>query len=433
MSAVLASADGPLPFDPHGPGIEFCDASVGYSARTVLAGVTLDIAHGDLVGLVGPNGAGKSTLLRCLTGGSDLLGGSARVAGIPVGELSARDRARLIGVLPQTPPTVFAFTAEEYVALGRHPHLAALERHSPADEAIVLRVMGQTDTARLAGQRVDTLSGGDLQRLTLAQALAQEPSILLLDEPVSQLDLNHRLQVLDLVRDLADSGLAVLGVFHDLDLAARYSDTLAVVHDGGLGVTGTPAEVLTPDLVRKVFAVRAVVAPDVVTGSVSVIPVLREAATEGPSKGSVLVVGGSGAAAPLMRRLALAGYTVRAAALNRGDVDQAVAETLGIEYAVLPPFGEITPDAEERVRELASSSDAVLVAEVPFGRANLGNLRVAVSAARPLVFVNGFNESRDYCEGQAIALVREAMHRGAHTATFEAALDAIGSVIDRRL
>jgi iron complex transport system ATP-binding protein len=429
ISVPGASACTDAHVSPHvDAGISFHDVTAGYGRTEILSGITLDIDCGQLVGLIGPNGAGKSTLLRLLTGNSDLLGGSALVAGIPVGELSARDRARLIGVLPQTPPSTFAFTAEEFVALGRHPHLGALERQTPADEEIVARVMEQTDTSRLAGQRVDTLSGGDLQRLTLAQALAQEPSVLLLDEPVSQLDLNHRLQILDLVRELADGGMAVLGVFHDLDLAARYSDRLAMVHDGGIRIQGAPATVLTPALIREVFAVRAVVAPDAVTGSISVVPVVREAVTSVSSRGSVLVVGGSGAAAPLMRRLVLAGYTVRAAALNRGDVDQAVAETLGIEHAVLPPFGEVTSDAEERVGQLAAASDVLVVAEVPFGAANVGNLRAAVSSGRPLVFLNGFDGSRDYCGGVASALAELALNSGAVTATHDELMETLALV-----
>ena len=113
--------------------------------------------------------------------------------------------------------------------MGRHPHLGRLAAESAEDDAVVEQAMERTDTLRLAAERVDTLSGGDLQRLTLAQALAQQPEVLLLDEPTSHLDLNHRLQVLDLVRELADDGMAVLGVFHDLDLAARYSDRLAIV------------------------------------------------------------------------------------------------------------------------------------------------------------------------------------------------------------
>lgn len=412
--------------------IAFSGVSLGYGRRVVLDGVTLEADSGELVGVIGPNGAGKSTLLRAIFGESDILGGDVRILGEPLAKMSYRDRARIVGVLPQLPVVSLSFTAEEFVALGRNPNLGVMQRLSAHDEAVIAGVMDRTDTARLAEERVDTLSGGDIQRLTLAQALAQEPSILLLDEPVSQLDLNHALQVLDLVRGLADGGMAVLAIFHDLDLAARYCDRLAVVHDGGLHATGTPAEVLTPALVKDVFGVRAVVVPDALTGSVTVVPVAREMNDLSSRGHRIFVVGGSGAAAPLMRQLVLAGYEVVAAPLNQGDFDQAVAEALGVEHVLLEPFGDITPEVEAKAREMAARSDAVLVAEVPFGDGNLGNLRAAIETKAPVVFVNGFDSSRDYCGGAAIALAGAAMRSGARSVAFTDVLAAVEQIVDHR-
>lgn len=218
----------------NAPLLRFADASVGYGDGAVVTGVGLEVRPGRFVGLVGPNGAGKSTLLRAVTGSARLTGGTLEVAGRPAHALAPRERARLVAVVPQSLPVPFAFPAVEFVEMGRSPHLPALGGPGPRDREVVERAMALTDTARLAREPLDTLSGGDLQRLVLAQALAQEPWVLLLDEPVSHLDLNHRLQVLDLVRSLADEGLGVLAVFHDLDLAARYADEIAVVHDGAV-------------------------------------------------------------------------------------------------------------------------------------------------------------------------------------------------------
>ena len=403
----------PLPTDPSAPGLEFHALAAGYGPRAVVRDVDLAVSRGELVGLVGPNGAGKSTLLKAITGAADVLAGSITVAGVPLADIDVRQRARVVAVVPQALPSLFAFTAREFVAMGRHPHLGRLEVLSGDDEAVIARVMRLTDTGRLANERVDTLSGGDLQRLTLAQALAQEPQVLLLDEPTSHLDLNHRLQVLDLVRTLADDGLAVLGVFHDLDLAARYSDRLAIVHEGGLAAVGPPEATLTSELVREVFSVRAVVGIDAVTGTVAVTPVLREAAAVASTGCRVFVVGGSGAAAGLMRRLALAGFEITACALSRGDVDQAVAKALGIEYVELPPFAAMTRADRARVEQLAAAADVRVVAEVPFGSSNLANLQATVAAGSPLLFVGGFADERDFAAGAAIALVREAMASGA--------------------
>jgi iron complex transport system ATP-binding protein len=268
--------------------------------------------------------------------------------------------------------------------------------------------MRLTDTLRLAKESVDTLSGGDLQRLALAQALAQEPRLLLLDEPVSHLDLNHRLQVLDLVRDLADEGLAVLAVFHDLDLAARYSDRIALVAGGRVRPPAPPASVITSETLRDVFEVRAVVGTDPVTGTVSVTPVVREHAARGEARGRVLLVAGSGTGAGLMRRLTLAGYEVLAAALNVGDVDEGVAAALGLERVTLPPYGSIDPEARLGVAALASRANAVVVTAVPFGSANVENLRVALESERPLVLV-GEIAGRDYTGGEATRLWQQAL------------------------
>jgi iron complex transport system ATP-binding protein len=260
---------------------------------------------------------------------------------------------------------------------------------------------------------VDALSGGDLQRLVLAQALATEPRVLLLDEPTSHLDLNHRLQVLDLVRDLADTGLAVLAVFHDLDLAARYSDRIAVVSSGGVANADQPERVLTAEMLRSVFGVRAVVQHDPVSGAVSVTPVLRDGAVSSIRRGEVLVIGGAGSAASLMRQLVLAGYGVSAAALNEGDPDALVARALGIAYASVPAFAPMDSDAAIDVARAAEKVDAVVVCDVPFGHGNIDNLLIAVRAEKPLVLV-GDIEGRDFAGGAARSYWIEAVRdRGA--------------------
>jgi len=418
------------PTDPNAPGLAWRGASIGYSDKAVLRAVDLTIGRGEFVGLVGPNGAGKSTLLRAVTGEAVLLDGSLDVCGIGADALDATHRARLVGVVPQSLPEPFPFTAREFVLLGRHARLGRFERPDARHARVADRAMELTDTSRLAEERVNTLSGGDLQRLTLAQALAQEPQVLLLDEPTSHLDLNHRLQVLDLVRDLADGGLAVLGVFHDLDVAARYSDRLAVVSGGGVPTSGAPREVITPGMLRDVFSVRGVVGNDPVSGGVTVTPVLRGqvdvAAAEGPL---VFVIGGSGAAADLVRRLALGGYRVSTGALNIGDIDQAVAEVFGLPRIDLAPFAEMDAEAERRVRELAEEADVCVVADVPFGRANIGNLRAVVDSSSPLVVVGAADESRDFTSGEALDLLETAIARGAQVvADIHAAMTVVRGI-----
>ncbi|HEY5467548.1 MAG TPA: ABC transporter ATP-binding protein [Coriobacteriia bacterium] len=408
--------------------LRYDDATVGYDAP-VVSNATLTIEPGEIVGLIGPNGAGKTTMLRAVGGGAKLLSGAVTVAGRPVGSYSRRDLARLVAVLPQATPSTFAFSALQFVEMGRHAHVSRFGDLTAADRAAVQRAMALTDTGSLAAQRVDELSGGDLQRLTLAQALAQEPSVLLLDEPTSHLDLNHRLQVLDVVRSLADQGLAVLGVFHDLDIAARYSDRLAVVADGGLQESGAPRDVLTQETLRRVFGVAAVIGTDPVTGSVQVLPVVR--AGEGSLEATgprVLVISGSGTGAALMRLLALDGYRLSAGALSVEDTDGAVARTLGASFPEMRPFGELTSADRLAVEGSARHADAVVVVASPFGAHNLDNLRAVLDAgaSSKTVLVGALTADLDFSRGDAAGVWNELARLGARAC--DAPRDALRAI-----
>jgi len=394
--------------------LRFNHAVVGYGSVPIVSCEGLEVASGEFVGIVGPNGAGKSTLLRAITGDAQLQSGEITVGGAPVTGFDARERARAVAVVPQSVTVAFSICAEKFVAMGRHPHLARFTSPGEIDSRVVEESMRLTDTLHLADRPVDALSGGDLQRLSHAQALAQPPRLLLLDEPTSHLDLNHRLQVLDLVRDLASDGMAVLGVFHDLDLAARYSERIAVVANGRVSEAAPPEEVIDAEMLRSVFGVRAVVGIEPVTGSVSVTPVLREGAVASRPRGAVLVIGGSGVSTRLMRDLVLAGWDVRSGALNDGDGDAVLANALGIDFVSIPAFAPMDATAVAAVAELAQGSDAVVVGDVPFGNGNVGNLEACVRSGRPLVLV-GQIEGRDYTGGRARELWLEAVAAGATT------------------
>jgi iron complex transport system ATP-binding protein len=388
--------------------LRYAHATVGYSVPVVHE-ADLMVAPGEIVGLIGPNGAGKTTLLRSVTGGARIFGGSVLVAGRAANAYPRRELSRIVGVLPQATPETFGFSARHYVEMGRHAHASRFGGLQSRDVAAVEAALALTDTAALADSAVDTLSGGDLQRLTLAQTLAQEPGVLLLDEPTSHLDLNHRLLVLDVVRGLADGTgdrepLAVLAVFHDLDMAARYSDRLAIVSDGALQEADTPERVLTAEALEAVFGVRAVIGTDPVTGTVQVLPVVRSAERTASRGVSVLVVSGSGTGASLMRRLAIAGFDVAAGALARGDTDEQVATSLGAPFVALAPYGEMTEQDEAAVRRAVSGADVVVVAATPFGPANLGNLRAVSGSEARVVLVGELVSEDDFTRGEARAL-----------------------------
>ncbi|MCZ6904258.1 MAG: ABC transporter ATP-binding protein [Acidobacteria bacterium] len=225
-----------------------------YNHRPVLERISLEITAGERVALLGPNGAGKTTLLKLISGALVPAQGTVRVNGHKPSGVSKRELARTIAVVPQDFGVPFAFTAREIVELGRTPYLRLLRGVGTGDRLAVERAMELTDTSPLAKRIFNELSGGERQRVMIALALAQEPDILLLDEPTQQLDITRQAEILDLVVDLNRSrGLTVLSAIHDLNLAAVYFHRLIVLHDGSVLADGPPAEVLRPELLEIAY------------------------------------------------------------------------------------------------------------------------------------------------------------------------------------
>lgn len=247
--------------------------SLGYRDRTVVEDLDLEVLDGAVTAIVGPNGCGKSTLLRGLARLLPAQAGRVLLDGQALSSIPTKQVARQIGLLPQAPVAPEGLTVAELIAHGRHPHQGLLRRASREDDAVVAEAMELTDTLGLAERVVEELSGGQRQRVWIALALAQRPSILLLDEPTSFLDIAHQIEVLDLVRSLnAGRGTTVVMVLHDLAMAARYSDHLVAMREGRIVAQGPPLEVVTEELVREVFDVRCRILPDPDTGTPVVLP-----------------------------------------------------------------------------------------------------------------------------------------------------------------
>lgn len=222
----------------------------------VLRGVDLALAPGVLTCALGPNGTGKTTLLRLLLGDLAPEAGEVLLEGRPVAAFSPRERARRVAYVPQAATSAFAFTVRELVGMGRWPHQGALGLPSFADREVVERALARTGSLPVAERTLAELSGGEAQCAMIARALAQQPRVLLLDEPTSHLDLRNQLLVLGLVRDLArEEGVAALCIAHDVNLAARFADRLCLLRDGRVLAEGPPADVLRADLLEACFGV----------------------------------------------------------------------------------------------------------------------------------------------------------------------------------
>ncbi|CAG9265229.1 iron(III) hydroxamate ABC transporter ATP binding subunit [Paraburkholderia unamae] len=224
--------------------------------RTLLADVSLQLARGRVCGLIGHNGSGKTTLLRVLARQQAATRGAVRFRGRTLDAWDARAFAREVAYLPQHPPAADGMTVGELVALGRYPWHGALGRFSASDAQRVEEAMALTDVRRFAHRHVDQLSGGERQRAWLAMLVAQDSDCLLLDEPISALDVAHQLEVLGLVRRLSQArGLGVVVVLHDINMAARFCDELIALYSGRVLVRGTPAEICRPDVLKSIYGV----------------------------------------------------------------------------------------------------------------------------------------------------------------------------------
>ncbi|MFY9993660.1 MAG: Fe(3+) dicitrate ABC transporter ATP-binding protein FecE [Leclercia sp.] len=237
-----------------------------YGTQTVLDGLSLTLPAGKITALLGPNGCGKSTLLNCFSRLLAPQSGSVLLNETPLNDLSSRQLAQRLALLPQHHSTPEGITVRELVAYGRSPWLSLWGRLSTEDNARVNVAMSQTQTHSLAERRLSELSGGQRQRAFLAMVLAQDTPVVLLDEPTTYLDINHQVELMRLMGDLKSQGKTVVAVLHDLNQASRYCDHLVVLANGRVMAQGAPHEVMTPELLKSVFSVEAQIHPEPLSG-----------------------------------------------------------------------------------------------------------------------------------------------------------------------
>jgi iron complex transport system ATP-binding protein len=246
--------------------------SFAYGARPALDSVSLTAHAGELLGLVGPNGSGKSTLIRLVAGLAVPSSGVVRLVGLDPSTASRRAVARVCALVPQEPQVVWPFTVRDTVMMGRAPRQGLLAIPGPLDRGAVDGALEACDLVPLADRRLDALSGGERRRVFFARALAQEPRVLLLDEPTAFLDLAHQVAAMNMARVAVEGGLCVVAVLHDLNLAASYCDRLIVLSQGRLAAEGSPDAVLTAERVRDVWGVPVWRGKNGATGAPIVLP-----------------------------------------------------------------------------------------------------------------------------------------------------------------
>ncbi len=393
---------------------EFINVRAGYDERIVLADIELRAAAGEMIALLGPNGAGKSTLFRVLSGLVRPVSGRVFLCDGEVHKMRAARRSRLLAVVPQELKMPPAFTVEEMVAMGRVTILPPWQKPSDEDRKIVARSLVYADVNDLGNRPFDLLSGGEKQRVLIAMALAQEPKVIIMDEPTTHLDANHALEIMQIVERMnRERGLTVLMISHDLNLAAEFCRRLILLDHGRIVADGAPAEVFQEDILQKVYHCEMRVQPDLRTGRPYVKPCARHTDAAGMAAGAasavkIHIIAGGGSGAELLRQLVFNNFTnVTCGVLNERDTDAQVCEALGIQAVLEKPFSSIGAESYRQAEETASRADVLVVCEVPFGPGNTINLRLAENALKrgAKVLINDANlQGRDYSPGNEAAV-----------------------------
>lgn len=244
----------------------------GYGDKSVINNVSLEIKQGDFLGIIGPNGGGKSTLLRLMSRALTPQKGKIILQGRDLSEISQKDIAKKIAFIPQLMLINFPFTVWEIVLMGRTPHLARMQAEGKKDFLVAERALKLTDTWHLKDRKIDELSAGERQRVSIARALSQEPLLLFLDEPTSHLDIGHQVQILDLLTELnCKNNLSIVVVLHDLNLAGEYCKNVILLDNGEIFERGTPEEVLTYQNIESLYKTIVVVRDNPITSKPHVI------------------------------------------------------------------------------------------------------------------------------------------------------------------
>jgi len=392
-----------------------------YNQEPVLDDVNLEIDKGSFVSIIGPNGSGKSTLLKNISAELIPQQGAVILENQDIFTINKKILAQNMAVVPQETGGDFAFSVWEAVLMGRMPHQKRFQADSEQDMEIAARAMKLTNVWGLRDRMINELSGGEKQRVIVARALAQEPRILLLDEPTSHLDLQHQLELLELLHDLNHNrGLTIIAVLHDLNLAARFSQKILLLDRGRIFAYGTPAQVLTVDNIRKTYHIEVAVTTNAISGGLNIIPLSKQRGQKGrqhrENLPSIHLICGGGSGSYLMEQLHQSGYPVSCGVLNIGDSDWKKAQDLKIPLAEEAPFAPISKKALQANEALIQAADIIVVLPVPFGAGNLANLEQAAQAmsqdGKQVLMVEQ-DGKYDFTGGEAEKLIATMLQRGA--------------------
>ncbi len=396
--------------------------SFAYNKLPVLKEIDFSILKESFVSILGPNGAGKSTLVNIMSKVLPDFEGDLEIEGKSIKSLSSAEVAKKIAVVPQYSDMGFNFTVSEIILMGRYPYIKRFKGESRQDYEICKKAMLLTKTEEFSFRKYNELSGGEKQRVIIAQTLAQDTPIIILDEPTSHLDINFQIEFMDLFFDLnKNHGKTIIGIFHDINLALQYSEKIIMLKEGKIFSSGDTADVVTRANIMSVFNSDVFVTKNPFTGKLYISPnfSLRSIKEKKANKKEVKihVIGGGGAASHILNILHNHGYILSTGVINNLDTDINTAQELGIIFINEAPFSPISDKAFQDNLKLIRNADWVVLPEIEFGNGNFLNLEAVYSAVRmnkKIAIVDGINISRrDHLNGKATLLYNEIIESGA--------------------
>lgn len=352
---------------------EIQDLAVGYSGKTVLEHISLNLSRGRFISLLGPNGAGKTTLLRTLARLLEPVAGTVLLHNRRLEDYRQEELAKLQAVVLTDKVSPGLFTVFDFVSQGRYPHTGFLGMLKDRDKEAVNEALAQVNAVDFAFRPLDQLSDGERQKIMLARALAQEPRVILLDEPTMHLDLKHRMEVMNILQRLCrEKKITVVASLHDVDIAAKVSDFVALIKDRAITAWGPPEQVLQEETVSSLYDFEGACFNRWL-GSIEIKGNGR--------RGRVFVVAGMGSGAVLYRLLAKRGFAIATGALHLNDLDYFVARTLGSECIAAAPAAGFSDDVLRQAEASIDSARCVIDAGFPVGPLNQENLKLFDHAA----------------------------------------------------
>lgn len=379
--------------------IEIKNMKIKYGDYEVIRDISFNIRKGEFVSLIGPNGAGKSTVLKGINKNIDLSSGEIFLKGISLKDITFKEKAKIIGFVPQEFNISFDFTVFDIVSMGRNPYHKRFGKVNYKEHLIVEDALKKTNTFIYKDKNFNNLSGGEKQRVIMARALAQEPEILILDEATSNLDLHHQLDILELVHWLnREEGITVISVMHDLNLAARFSDRLILIDGGQIIKEGTPDEVLQEDVMNNVYDMEIVIRNNKLLSSKEIVP-LRVRRAKEDKKIFVHVICGGGTGEYIIQKLYSERYKISAGILNEGDSDLELCRNLNISFVKENPFSVFSDESKIKMMEYINQSDVIIITDVAIGWGNFDNIKLIENIKNKRIIIL-HSTNRDFVKGE---------------------------------